>query len=250
VPTNPPGNGCQAITSTVNSVKVGEQVTFDVSSSQSLVCVHLDSVSGVSGLNFQSASRDNSGKWHWKWVGTATTNGSYAAQFKGNTVGSGNGSCDARAIGQWCQQVVNYRIDPVATDTLVPVCKECSSDFGCYRLNVTTNNSVEYRWFVQGYTMGGFAKVDDGLCNSAGVAKPTFKGKKMGDANCDGRIDVTDYAVWRREFVDLSEGVSRVSTTWEADFTGPDGKCDGIVNVYDYSLWHKYFSELMISGGN
>jgi hypothetical protein len=125
-------------------------------------------------------------------------------------------------------------------------CKECPTTFECYKLNT----GGEYRWFVPGYVMNGFVRDVDDNCTGSNVPKPTFKGKSKGDANCDGSIDVTDYAVWRREFVDLSAGVPEVSTNWDADFTGSDGKCDGVVNVFDYSLWHKYFSELMTSGGN
>jgi len=130
----------------------------------------------------------------------------------------------------------------------VPGCKECPAAFSCYKLE--NNSQVEYRWFVPGYVMSGFVKTADSGCVTANVLKPTFKGKVKGDANCDGKIDVADYAVWRREFVDLSLGLPKVSKDWEADFTGSNGKCDGIVNVFDYSLWQKYFSELMISGGN
>jgi len=119
-------------------------------------------------------------------------------------------------------------------------CKQCPTDFGCYK------NGNEYRWFVSGYTQGGFSKVADTECTNNGVGKPAYLGKQKGDANCDGRIDAAgDYSLWYKEFYDGNLG-SIVKNSWNADFTGPNGTCDGKVTVDDYALWYKFFYDLNI----
>jgi hypothetical protein len=77
----------------------------------------------------------------------------------------------------------------------------------------------------------------DNLCVANNVTAPIYQGKGNGDANCDGVVDGTDYSVWRKEFMDISEGGQESSNSWEADFTGSDGICDGVVNGIDYSKW-------------
>jgi len=121
-------------------------------------------------------------------------------------------------------------------------CSECPSDFQCY------SNGSEYRWFVTGYVMEGFNLYTQPtgtisvVCGN--VPKPTFLGKAKGDANCDGKNDISDYSLWHKEFYDGSEG-SNFSNTWHADFTGStNGVCDGYVTVSDYSLWQKFFYDL------
>lgn len=54
--------------------------------------------------------------------------------------------------------------------------------------------------------------------------------KSMGDANCDGRITVADYEVWRREF-------SREITTTDADFN-----TSGSVTLSDFEIWRRSFT--------
>jgi hypothetical protein len=117
-------------------------------------------------------------------------------------------------------------------------CKECPKDFKCY------HKGGEFKWFVPGYVMDGFAAyIPETVEEPCGnVPKPNFLGKSKGDANCDGSIDVTDYSLWHKEFFDGDKG-SVTKSDWNADFTGTNGKCDGKVDVYDFSLWQKFFSE-------
>ncbi|MCL4384671.1 hypothetical protein M1116_04405 [Patescibacteria group bacterium] len=118
-------------------------------------------------------------------------------------------------------------------------CKECPNDFHCYG-----NPTFGYKWFVSGYQMDGFALSVDQYCVDAGIPKPTWKGKAAGDANCDGAVNGADLSIWRREYVDVSQGQSVSRNNWEADFTGPTGQCDGIVNGADYSLWRRSYIDL------
>jgi hypothetical protein len=119
-------------------------------------------------------------------------------------------------------------------------CKECPSDFQCY------TNGSEFKWFVPGYVWQDFKLAADEVNNNCGgVVAPSFRGKAMGDANCDGYTDGYDYSVWRREFKDSSLTL-QPQGLWEADFTGSDGKCDGSVDGYDYSLWRR---EAIDNGG-
>jgi len=54
--------------------------------------------------------------------------------------------------------------------------------------------------------------------------------KSYGDANCDGRTDMTDFEIWRKEYLGLL-------TTKTADFNG-----DGRVDLADFEVWRKgYF---------
>jgi hypothetical protein len=124
-------------------------------------------------------------------------------------------------------------------------CKQCPAEFSCYKKG--SGSSEEYKWFTQGYAMAGFSRIDNSQCTSRNVTKPTFKGKTFGDANCDGYVNAYDYSIWRKEFIDMSEGADRNSATWEADFGGSNGTCDGIVNGIDYSIFRTKYREL---GGN
>jgi hypothetical protein len=126
-------------------------------------------------------------------------------------------------------------------NTVTPgTCKECPGVFNCYK------NSSEFKWFVTGYVMDGFAAYIPETVSEpcGGVPKPTFMGKSKGDANCDGSIDVVDFSLWHKEFFDGDKGTVVKPNYWSTDFTGPEGKCDGKVDIYDFSLWQKNFSEL------
>lgn len=63
-----------------------------------------------------------------------------------------------------------------------------------------------------------------------------------GDANCDGGVDIDDYALWYKQFYDGEAG-EITKSNWQADFTGLGGVPDGKVDIYDYSLWHLRFYE-------
>jgi hypothetical protein len=103
-------------------------------------------------------------------------------------------------------------------------CYQCPSNFECYK------KGTDYKWFVEGYVMGGYEKVTESQCTAASVAKPTFKGKYKGDADCSGYVDGADYSVWRREYVDER----KIGSRWEADFS-----CKGSTDNTDYSIWRK-----------
>ncbi|MBI2465529.1 hypothetical protein HYV64_05290, partial [Candidatus Shapirobacteria bacterium] len=155
---------------------------------------------------------------------------------KGRTeVCGGKKYCCPSAGGAW---TTNMTSCPNAPSGTTGSCKQCPSDFKCYR------RGSEFKWFVSGYVMDGFALyIPENVKEPCGgVPKPAFRGKNKGDANCDGKIDVTDYSLWHKEFFDGNKGAV-VKNSWHADFTGPNGKCDSKVDVYDFSLWQKFFNE-------
>jgi len=140
---------------------------------------------------------------------------------------------------------------PTSIPTLSPVtpetCKECPREFRCYK----GENSDEFKWFVDGYVMDGFVLANSDLgedCETAGISRPTFKGKGKGDADCNGYIDTIDFSLWHKEFFDGDKGATVKPNYWNADFTGSEGKCDDRVDTYDFSLWQKFFSELNNGG--
>ena len=55
--------------------------------------------------------------------------------------------------------------------------------------------------------------------------------KFQGDANCDGRVTIADFEVWRREF--LGE-----ITTTDANFNS-----DGRVTISDFEIWRRSFTQ-------
>jgi hypothetical protein len=74
--------------------------------------------------------------------------------------------------------------------------------------------------------------------------KSSAIGKSGGDANCDGKVDISDYSLWYKEYHQGNLG-ALVKNNWNADFTGPDGVCDGKVDKSDYSKWNTSFNEFM-----
>lgn len=62
--------------------------------------------------------------------------------------------------------------------------------------------------------------------------------KPQGDANCDNVVDVIDYSVWYKEFIEGDRGQIE-KTSWKADFTGINGIKDDKVDIYDFSAWYK-----------
>ena len=152
----------------------------------------------------------------------------------------------------WCKstdgQCAGLVSSTNATLSAGSVCKECPNDFHCYG-PADDQTDLGYAWFATGYVMQGWVtQVPDDYCTDyGGLVKPQWLGKGMGDANCDGKLDIGDVAIWRREFADISRGDKVYRQDWEADFTGTDGKCDGYVDLGDYSLWRAKFS--LYSGG-
>ncbi len=124
-------------------------------------------------------------------------------------------------------------VTPRPTNTPGAVCKSCPRDFKCYK-KTWAGRTDEYKWFVSNYKMIGFNLVADSECVSRQVVKPDYKGKGVGDANCDGFVDGSDYSIWRKEFVDMAQGgaTNPFNGNAESDFN-----CDGVVNGVDYSIW-------------
>jgi len=151
----------------------------------------------------------------------------------------------------WCEstdsQCTGLVSSTNATLSMGSVCKECPNDFHCYG---PADDKVDfgYAWFATGYVMEGYvAQVPDTYCDDSGLVKPTWLGKGMGDANCNGQIDTYDFSLWNRE-LEESNGEDMIRNNWEADFTGPDGGvCDGVVDTYDFSLWNR--SYVIFEGG-
>lgn len=53
--------------------------------------------------------------------------------------------------------------------------------------------------------------------------------KSEGDADCNGRIDLVDYEIWRQEYYGTL-------TTKTADFNG-----DGVVDMTDFAIWQAHY---------
>jgi Mg-chelatase subunit ChlD len=71
------------------------------------------------------------------------------------------------------------------------------------------------------------------VCNMCGVVNKESKiGTQGGDYNCDGVLDIADYSIWRKEFLDkiIVDG-----------YIMSDGNCDGISDTDDYSAWRNLF---------
>ncbi|MBU4397691.1 hypothetical protein KKC08_06025, partial [Patescibacteria group bacterium] len=143
----------------------------------------------------------------------------------------------------WCQSVDTDCAGLVSTTNATlsvgGMCKECPNDFACYG-----HPQYGYAWFATGYEMDGYSVSVDLYCQEDVGDRPNWLGKGRGDADCNGKIDGRDYSVWRREYVDISEGEAVVRDSWEADFAGPMGECDGIVDGYDYSLWRRSYIDV------
>ncbi len=83
--------------------------------------------------------------------------------------------------------------------------------------------------------------VQTGVTTAAGcgnVAVPTFQGKRKGDANCDGKINLEDASSWRKEYVEGDTGTV-TKNNWLADFN-----CDQKVGTADRSIWRDSYSSM------
>jgi len=54
---------------------------------------------------------------------------------------------------------------------------------------------------------------------------------KYGDADCNGRVSVSDFSIWRGEMIKSSNG-EKLESGWSTDFN-----CDGQVGIVDFSIW-------------
>lgn len=69
-----------------------------------------------------------------------------------------------------------------------------------------------------------------GKCNAC----PSGPIKELGNANCDGSVNASDFEVWRSEVFDLDGLSGKVSADWKADFN-----CDQKVSLSDFENWRK-----------
>lgn len=80
--------------------------------------------------------------------------------------------------------------------------------------------------FTNGCTGGVTPTVSPGVTITQ---QPSCPKKNQGDANCDGQITLSDYALWRNEFTGSA-------TSKNADFNG-----SGSVTLADYAVWRSGF---------
>jgi len=65
--------------------------------------------------------------------------------------------------------------------------------------------------------------------------------KKFGNADCNSAIDLSDYQIWRTEYLQSRSGGG---VSLGADFSGPNGGCDGKVDLYDFATWKDSYLQL------
>jgi len=96
------------------------------------------------------------------------------------------------------------------------------------------HNSIDQiaRWFAPGYQWPGWELTNDSNCLEP---KPVWRGKGSGDANCDGKTNITDFSIWRQESIDL--GADELEGFWEANFSCP---LDYLVDMNDFSIWREH----------
>lgn len=87
-------------------------------------------------------------------------------------------------------------------------------------------------------SVGGQWTIDMTKCLTGNCTQcsnnPEAKGK--GDADCSGFTNLTDYSIWKEDYVAGDLGTS-IKNTWQADFN-----CDGKVDlVNDYLIWKNYY---------
>jgi len=162
--------------------------------------------------------------------------GGKATNWKPTVAGAYTVYCEDLTANCTANRSIETGTINVAGSTATATCKECGSEFKCYG-----HPTAGYKWFTAGYAETGYSLSSDSYCEQDNIAKPNWIGKANGDANCDGRVDVTDVSIWRSEYVESRKNNDPVKSTWESDFTGPDGKCDGKVTVEDRSLWRSVY---------
>ena len=60
--------------------------------------------------------------------------------------------------------------------------------------------------------------------------------KSKGDGNCDNIINISDYELWRTEFVGMLRGVSIINKP--SDFNK-----DGLIDIVDFNIWKTSFAD-------
>ena len=60
--------------------------------------------------------------------------------------------------------------------------------------------------------------------------------KSQGDANCDNKVDLPDFFIWRSEFLKYSVSIVPPTGGWKSDFNN-----DSKVDLKDFFVWRKGF---------
>jgi len=85
-------------------------------------------------------------------------------------------------------------------------------------------------------TLNGNWTTDMTKCNLKCTTCANGKNRSIGDADCNGVVDVNDRSIWASEFV--SDGGNRTEkNNWMSDFD-----CNGVVDVNDRSIWSANFT--------
>lgn len=72
----------------------------------------------------------------------------------------------------------------------------------------------------------------DGEMSSFMVTDGACELKIEGDADCNGIINIADFALWRKEFTQYLKEGGVTGEGWQSDFD-----LNGVVNVADFSVW-------------
>ena len=71
---------------------------------------------------------------------------------------------------------------------------------------------------------------------STPIALPYCYLKEKGDSNCDNKVNILDYEIWRTEFLEILKGIQLI--TKPSDFN-KDGKTD----IVDINIWRTSFGD-------
>jgi hypothetical protein len=98
--------------------------------------------------------------------------------------------------------------------------------------------SHNYPWYIK--ESGDYLVLADSLrkinkvvipCNTCQIGD-----KSLGDANCDGEIDLADFEIWRSESFDMEDA----NYDWQADFNCSDALTEP--DTFDFNIWRiNYF---------
>jgi len=137
-----------------------------------------------------------------------------------------NCGVDERCMNGQCQKIYCYGTETVSPNATA--CKTTSSLAVCRR-NPTTGVA---EW-------GSEDTCESGECRNGGCVNEEKKctqcttsvgNRTRGDADCDGKVTLNDWALWFKEF-ESGKGTEQ-KKTWFADFT-----CDGKVKNDDLDIW-------------
>jgi len=70
--------------------------------------------------------------------------------------------------------------------------------------------------------------------NQSCATCPGRKNQVEKGGNCNGKVDIADFSLWRGEYLEQKNGSQK--TEWRGDFN-----CNGKVDIADFSLWRGSF---------